>query len=67
MERLRISMFRFQLIFQFQICCMSDPPLSDNDIKDKMAWVWTTLKSHTIWAILIYELSLINKIKLLLF
>jgi len=22
----------------------SDPPLSDIDIKNKMAWVWTTLK-----------------------
>ena len=23
---------------------MSDPTLSDNDFKNKMAWVWTTLK-----------------------
>ena len=22
---------------------MSDPPLSDIDIKNKMAWIWTTL------------------------
>ena len=22
---------------------MSDPPLSDTDFKNKMAWVWTTL------------------------
>ena len=24
---------------------MTDPPLSDIDFKNKMAWVWTTLKS----------------------
>ena len=24
---------------------MSDPPLSEIDFKNKMAWVWTTLKS----------------------
>ena len=24
---------------------MSDSPLSDTDIKNKTAWVWTTLKS----------------------
>ena len=23
---------------------MSDPTLSDNDFKNQMAWVWTTLK-----------------------
>ena len=25
---------------------MSDPPLSDFDYKNKMAWVWTTLKKN---------------------
>ena len=25
---------------------MSDPTLSDIDFKNKMAWVWTTLKHH---------------------
>ena len=25
---------------------MWDPPLSDIDLKIKMAWVWTTLKIH---------------------
>jgi len=30
--------------FQFQSRCMSDPLLSDIDFKNKMAWVWTTLK-----------------------
>ena len=29
---------------------MSDPPLSDIDFKNKMAWVWTTLEpDHILW------------------
>ena len=32
---------------------MSDPPLSDIDFKNKMAWVWTTLKTDfkKIWSL----------------
>ena len=26
---------------------MSDPPLSDINLKNKMAWVWTTLKKSS--------------------
>ena len=29
---------------QFPSRSMSDPPLSDIDFKNKMDWVWTTLK-----------------------
>ena len=25
---------------------MSDPPLSETDFRNKMAWVWTTLYGH---------------------
>ena len=30
-------------IIQFHRRYMSDPALSDMDLKNKMAWVWTTL------------------------
>ena len=32
-------------VIYIQSRSMSDPPLSDIDIKHKMAWVWTTLKN----------------------
>ena len=35
-----------KFIVQFQSRCMSDPPFSDIDFKNKMAWVWTTLNSR---------------------
>ena len=42
--------YHMQHIIQFQSRCMSDPPLSDNDLKKKMAWVWTTLNSeYLLW------------------
>ena len=31
---------------QIQSRSMPDPPLSDIDFKNKMAWLWTTLKNH---------------------
>ena len=31
-------------LIQIQSRSLSDPPLSDIDFKNKMAWVWTTLK-----------------------
>ena len=40
---------------------MSDPPLSDNDFKNKMAWVWTTLKqsiSHIFQIKILYEIEI---------
>ena len=36
--------FCVDLEIQFLSRSMSDPPLSDIDFKDKMDWVWTTLK-----------------------
>ena len=33
-----------KLIIQFQRRCLSVPPLSDIDLKNKTAWVLTTLK-----------------------
>ena len=33
---------------QFQSCWISDPPLSDIEFKNEMAWVWTTLKKKII-------------------
>ena len=35
-----------KFIIQFQSRCMSDPNLSDIDFKNKMTWVWTTLKNE---------------------
>ena len=32
-------------VIQIQSRSMSDPTLSDIDFKNKMAWVWTTLKT----------------------
>jgi len=37
--------FWVDLEFKFQSRSMSDPLLSDTDSKNKMAWVWTTLKT----------------------
>ena len=34
-------------VIQIKSLSMSDPPLSVIDIKNKMAWVWTTLKITT--------------------
>ena len=36
--------FRVDLEIQFQSRSMSDPTFSDIDFKNKMAWIWTTLK-----------------------
>ena len=33
-------------VIQIQSRSMSDPSLSGMDFKNKMAWVWTTLKSR---------------------
>ena len=35
-----------KFIIQFQSRCMSVPTLSDIDFKNKMIWVWTTLKNN---------------------
>ena len=40
-----LNRFEVDLEIQFQRRCMSDPTLSDIDFRDKMAWVWTTLKT----------------------
>ena len=31
-------------VIEIQSRSMSDPTLSDNDFKNRMTWVWTTLK-----------------------
>ena len=36
-------------VLKIQSRAKSDPPLSDIDSKNKMAWVWTTLKLKTIY------------------
>ena len=38
-SRLKMASFKFSIAF------MSDPTFSDIDFENKMAWVWTTLKS----------------------
>ena len=42
-------------VIQIQARSMSDPPLSDIDFKNKMAWVWTTLKRTTFESVTIVE------------
>ena len=46
---------------------MSDPPLSDIDFKNKIAWVWTTLKGRVlnskIWSFKGTVFCLKNEIK----
>ena len=42
-------------VIQIQSRSMSDPPLSDIDFKNKMAWVWTTLKRTTFKSVTIVE------------
>ena len=39
---------------------MSDPPLSDINFKNKMAWVWTTLNGFTVKASSFYMQKIIN-------
>ena len=34
-------------VIQIQCRSMSDPPLSDIDFKNKMAWVWIIVKSES--------------------
>ena len=41
--RIRHTM-KNRLKIQIHGCYMSDPPLSDIDFNNKMAWFWTTLK-----------------------
>ena len=36
-------------VIQIQSRSMPDPPLSDIDFKNKMAWVWTTLETDHFW------------------
>ena len=46
-ETLKSNIFRStqnRLKIPIQSLYMSDPTLSGNDFKNKMAWVWTTLK-----------------------
>ena len=39
-----------KFVIKLQSRSMPNPALSDNDFKNKMAWVWTTLKlSHEKW------------------
>ena len=42
-------------VIQIQARSMSDPPLSDIDFKNKMTWVWTTLKRTTFESVTIVE------------
>ena len=37
----------WKFIIQLQSRCMSVPPHSDIDIKNKMAWVWITLNKKS--------------------
>ena len=35
---------QLEIVNEIQSRSMSDPPLSDIEYKNKMAWIWTTLK-----------------------
>jgi len=48
-----------KIIIQFQIRSMSDPTLSDIDWKNKMAWVWTTLKKLPIVGVFSHPVRLV--------
>jgi len=48
LNSLIFNRFSVDLEIQFQSHSMSDPTLCDIDFKNKMAWVWTTLKTNRV-------------------
>ena len=48
------------MVIQIQSRSMSDPTLSDIDFKNRMAWVWTTLKPYQIITSIISSLYVLE-------